>query len=34
MEYIKIKEQDAKHYIYEFEGRYPVIDEISIWSCR
>lgn len=26
MEYIKIKEQDAKHYIYEFEGRYPVID--------
>ena len=27
MEYIKIKEQDAKHYIDEFEGRYPVIDE-------
>ena len=26
MEYIKIKEQDAKHYIYEFEGKYPVID--------
>lgn len=26
MEYIKIREQDAKHYIYEFEGRYPVID--------
>lgn len=27
MEYIKIKEQDAKHYIYEFEGKYPRIDD-------
>ena len=27
MEYIKIKEQDAPHYIYEFEGKYPEIDK-------
>ena len=27
MEYIKIKENEAKHYIYEFEGKYPVISD-------
>lgn len=27
MEYIKIKEEQAPHYIYEFEGKYPVIDK-------
>ncbi len=27
MEYVKIREQDAKHYIYEFDGRYPKINE-------
>ena len=27
MEYKKVRETDVPHYIYEFEGKYPVIDE-------